>query len=107
MKKMPASSFKARCLKVMNEIQATGEPVIVTKRGKPVVKIVPAETEKDSIFGFMAGKFDIIGDIESPPVPLSDWKIMREFPLGRRKASHRRTIRPRQRKARRRPASQP
>jgi prevent-host-death family protein len=56
MKRMRASAFKARCLKVMNEIQATGEPVIVTKRGKPVVKVVPVESEKDDIFGFMAGK---------------------------------------------------
>jgi prevent-host-death family protein len=77
MKEMRASTFKARCLKVMNEIQATGEPVIVTKRGKPVVKVVPVKPENDDIFGFMAGKGMIIGDIESPVVPLSDWKIMK------------------------------
>ena len=39
---MRASVFKARCLKVMNEVPATGEPVVVTKRGKPVVKVIPA-----------------------------------------------------------------
>jgi len=33
--------------------------------------------ENDDIFGFMAGKGKIIGDIESPVVPLSDWKIMK------------------------------
>jgi prevent-host-death family protein len=107
MKQMRASVFKARCPKVMNEIQATGEPVIVTKRGKPVVKILPAEPQNGSIFGFMAGKFDIIGDIESPPVPLSDWKIMKEFPPARHKASRRRTGRPRQRNPRRRPIGRP
>jgi prevent-host-death family protein len=77
MKQMRASVFKARCLSVMNEVQATGEPVIVTKRGKPVVKVVPVKPEKDDIFGFMAGKGKIIGDIESPVVPLKDWKIMK------------------------------
>lgn len=77
MKQMRASAFKAQCLKVMNDIQATGEPVIVTKRGKPVVKVVPIKPEKDDIFGFMADKFDIIGDIESPVVPLKDWKIFK------------------------------
>ncbi len=77
MKQMRASAFKARCLKVMNEIQATGEPVIVTKRGKPVVKVVPIKQENDDIFGFMAGKAKIVGDIESPVVPLKDWKIFR------------------------------
>jgi prevent-host-death family protein len=76
-KQMPASVFKARCLSVMNDIQATGEAVIVTKRGKPVVKVVPVESEKDDIFGFMAGEFEIVGDIESPVVPLKQWKITR------------------------------
>ena len=70
MKQMRASAFKARCLKVMNDIQATGEPVIVTKRGKPVVKVIPIKPENDDIFGFMAGKAEIVGDIEFPVVPL-------------------------------------
>ena len=77
MKQMRASAFKAQCLKIMNDIQATGEPVIVTKRGKPVVKVIPIKPPNDDIFGFMADKFDIIGDIESPVVPLKDWKIFK------------------------------
>jgi prevent-host-death family protein len=78
MKQMRASAFKARCLAVMDEIQATGEPVIVTKRGKPVVKVIPIKPEKDDIFGSMADEVDIVGDIESPVVPLKAWKIMRK-----------------------------
>lgn len=78
MKQMRASVFKARCLSVMNDVQATGEPVIVTKRGKPVVKVVPAEPEEGNILGFMAGEFEIVGDIESPVVPPSHWKIMKK-----------------------------
>ena len=78
MKQMPASAFKARCLSVMNDIQATGEPVIVTKRGKPVVKVIPAEPEEGGFLGFMAGEFEIVGDIESPVVPPSHWKIMKK-----------------------------
>jgi prevent-host-death family protein len=74
MKQIRASTFKARCLKIIDDIQATGEPVIVTKRGKPVVKVSPAEPEKDGILGFMAGDFEIVGDIESPVVPASHWK---------------------------------
>jgi prevent-host-death family protein len=71
MKRMPAGVFKARCLAVMKQVQATGEPVIVTKRGAPVVKVVPVKPEKGDIFGYMKGKAKIIGDIESP-VP--DWE---------------------------------
>ncbi len=67
---MRASAFKARCLTVMKEIQATGEPVVVTKRGTPVVKVVPVVPEKSELFGFMAGEFKIVGDIESPVAPL-------------------------------------
>jgi prevent-host-death family protein len=78
MKQMQASAFKTKCLAVMDDVQATGEPVIVTKRGKPVVKIIPAEPEKDDILGFMAGEFEIVGDIESPVVPPSHWKIMKK-----------------------------
>lgn len=78
MKRMRASVFKARCLSVMNDVQATGEPVIVTKRGTPVVKVVPIEPRKDNLFGFMAGEFKIIGDIERPVVPMKQWKVMKK-----------------------------
>jgi prevent-host-death family protein len=78
LKQMRASVFKARCLTVMNDVQATGEPVIVTKRGKPVVKVVPVESEQNDLFGFMAGKFKIVGDIEAPLVPLKNWKITKK-----------------------------
>jgi prevent-host-death family protein len=77
MKHMGASVFKARCLRVIADIQATGEPVVVTKRGKPIVKVTPAEPGKNDIFGFMADKFEIVGDIESPVVPLSHWKTVK------------------------------
>ena len=78
MKQMRASVFKARCLSVMNDIEATGEAVVVTKRGKPVVKVVPVKPENDDIFGSMAADVKIVGDIESPVVPLKQWKITRK-----------------------------
>jgi prevent-host-death family protein len=36
MKTMPAGQFKARCLKVMDDVQSTLEPVVITKKGRPV-----------------------------------------------------------------------
>jgi prevent-host-death family protein len=74
MKRMPAGAFKARCLAVMKDVQATGEPVIVTKRGKPIVKLVPVETP--GLLGCMAGKVKIVGDIESP-IPV-EWAVTAE-----------------------------
>jgi prevent-host-death family protein len=78
MKQMPASTFKARCLTVMHDVQATGEPVIVTKRGTPIVKVVPVESKEGDLFGFMAGEFAIAGDIESSVVPLKQWKLLKK-----------------------------
>jgi prevent-host-death family protein len=78
MKRMRASSFKAQCLRVMKTVQATGEPVLVTKRGAPLVKVIPAELRGgDDLFGFMAGEFRIVGDVESPVVRVKDWKVTR------------------------------
>jgi prevent-host-death family protein len=73
---MAAGVFKAHCLTVMKEVQATGEPVVVTKRGTPVVKVVPVTPEKKDIFGFMTGKVKIVGDIESP-IPV-EWDVTKK-----------------------------
>ena len=74
MKTMPAGEFKARCLRVMEDVRSTGEAVIVTKKGKPVAKMVPAETKPREVLGCLAGVLEILGDIESPIAELSDWK---------------------------------
>ena len=74
MKEMPAGEFKARCLAVMDRVQKTGEPVVITKHGKPVAKLVPAPCAPDDILGYMAGKVKIIGDIVGPVTPLEDWE---------------------------------
>ena len=73
MKTMAAGSFKAKCLAVMDEVQAKRETVIITKRGKPVAKLVPIETETDDIYNFFAGKGAITGDIVSPALSIEEW----------------------------------
>lgn len=74
MQKIPAARFKSHCLAVMDQVSETGEAVIVTKHGKPVVKLVPAESDGDDIFGFMSGKATIVGDVETS-APLIDWNL--------------------------------
>ena len=73
MKKVAAGVFKAKCLAIMDEVQAKRQPVLVTKRGKPIVKIVPATPEKDDIFGFYKGKGEILGDVLSPAFTPEEW----------------------------------
>lgn len=61
-----AGEFKAKCLQLMDEVAATGEPVTVTKRGKPVVQVVPAAKKTRKLFGFLKGHIKVTGDIISP-----------------------------------------
>jgi len=73
MKTMAAGSFKAKCLAVMDEVQAKREAIVITKRGKPVVKLVPADAENDDIYGFLKGKGKITGDVVSPALTPEEW----------------------------------
>jgi prevent-host-death family protein len=77
MRKMAAGKFKAQCLKVMEQVRTTREPVLITKRGQPVAKLVPAEKASDNFIGHLEGVVKIVGDIESPVVPLEDWDALR------------------------------
>ena len=61
-----------QCLALIDEIQVTGEPVIITKHGKPVVKLVPAEPGDDR----MSGKTKIVGEIVGPVTPIEDWEAL-------------------------------
>jgi prevent-host-death family protein len=74
MKQMAAGEFKARCLAIMDQVFESGEPVLITKHGKPVAKLVPVDKQRDDIFGYMAGKAKIVGDIVGPTTPLEDWE---------------------------------
>jgi prevent-host-death family protein len=66
-KTVKASEFKAKCLQLMDEVAASGEPVIVTKHGKPVARLVPADAKQPkSIFGALIGQVTIKGDIIAP-----------------------------------------
>jgi antitoxin (DNA-binding transcriptional repressor) of toxin-antitoxin stability system len=57
----------------MDEVQAKRQAVVITKRGKPVAKLVPIEQEKDDIFGFFKGKVEIKGDIVGPILTPEEW----------------------------------
>ena len=65
-KNIPAGEFKARCLKLMDEVQQTGEEMIITKHGKPVARLVPVAGNPPSLFGCMKGSVEILGDIIEP-----------------------------------------
>jgi len=76
-KTIPAGVFKSQCLAIMDEVQAKSQPVIITKHGKPVVKLVPVTQERDDIFGFMAWKGTIVGDIVGPVFSEDEWQMLK------------------------------
>jgi prevent-host-death family protein len=67
--RLAAGQFKATCLKVMDRVRRTREPVVITKRGKPMARLVPfAEDMPVPLFGYLAGTVTILGDVVEPSV---------------------------------------
>lgn len=61
---IPAGEFKSKCLKLMDQVRDTHEEIVVTKHGKPVVKIIPIEEETPRpLLGYLQGMVAIDGDI--------------------------------------------
>jgi len=77
MKTMPAGQFKARCLKVMDDVQSTREPVVITKKGRPVAKLVPAEEPSDDFLGTLSGTMKLVGDITQQVEDPDAWEALR------------------------------
>ena len=61
-----ASEFKAKCLKLMDEVAETGEEIIITKNGKPVAKLSAHREKPKTLFGLGRDRMKIVGDIISP-----------------------------------------
>ena len=66
MRTIKASEFKAKCLKIMDEVAASGEPVVITKNGVPITQLVPVKRRPDTLFGALQGSVSIQGDILAP-----------------------------------------
>jgi prevent-host-death family protein len=62
-----AAEFKAKCLKLIDEVARTHEPLVITKHGKPMAKLVAIEDESGAeLFGYMKGTVTIEGDVVAP-----------------------------------------
>jgi len=66
MRTIKASEFKAKCLKLMDEVAETGEPIVITKNGRPLAKLAPLSRGQRSILGLHKDQIQILGDIISP-----------------------------------------
>jgi len=72
MKTIAAGKFKAQCLALLDEVAREHETILVTKRGKPVARVVPVSEEMTDLRGRLKGSVLREKDIISP-VPFT-WK---------------------------------
>jgi prevent-host-death family protein len=61
-----AGEFKAKCLKLMDKVQQTGEEIVITKRGRPIARLVPCREAHQLVFGYLAGTVHVKGDVITP-----------------------------------------
>jgi prevent-host-death family protein len=61
MKQLSASKFKEQCLALLDSVDQEG--IVVTKRGKPVAKLIPFGTDSADLIGSLRGKLRIKGEI--------------------------------------------
>lgn len=61
---IPATQFKARCLALLDELSSTGDQLVITKRGKPVARVVPVvDIEPADLLGSVLWEGDILSPI--------------------------------------------
>jgi prevent-host-death family protein len=86
MAQVPATEFKAKCLQFMDRVAERRETFVITKHGRPVAKLVPADAPvtKD-VFGCMTSHTELVGDLEKPLWTDAQWK---EFERLRAKEWH-------------------
>ena len=78
MESIDASDFKARCLAILDSVQATGERLVILKRGRPVAELHPASRTHAAFPQFeLKGTVIVTGDIVGPAVPEEHWENLR------------------------------
>lgn len=70
-----ASEFKAKCLRLMDEVATSGVPLVITKNGRPVAQLGPIVSRPPTLAGAHKGEITILGDIVEPLG--GDWEAAR------------------------------
>jgi len=79
MKEVAISEFKAKCLALLDQVQKTKKPILITRHGKPVAEVIPPSPAPVADWiGSMKGSMKIVGDIVSPASDESDWEVLRD-----------------------------
>jgi len=79
MKEVSISEFKAKCLALLDQVQKTKKPILITRFGKPVAEVVPpSPTPVGDWMGSLRGTMEILSDIVAPANEESDWEVLRD-----------------------------
>ncbi|MBA8667546.1 type II toxin-antitoxin system Phd/YefM family antitoxin [Holosporaceae bacterium 'Namur'] len=65
-KHLPISEFKAHCYEILENVQGQHQSFIISKRGKPIARVIPIDNNNTKLAGSFKGKCNIIGDIITP-----------------------------------------
>lgn len=78
MEEIAISTFKVKCLALLERVRRTGEPLLVTRRGLPVAQVLPPPVSAGgtSAFGSMRDRSAELADIVEP-LPVEDWEALR------------------------------
>ena len=60
---MKASEFKAKCLKLMDEVADTGEEIVITKNGRPVSRLAPYRQKPRTLFGADKSRYPFLQEV--------------------------------------------
>jgi len=76
---MAVSKFKATCLAALDRVRRTGRPLRVTRFGRPLADVVPAqpETRETAWLGAMKGRGRVAGNLVAPVADADEWDALR------------------------------
>ena len=75
--KITAANFRSNCFKILDEVDKKHIDVVITKRGKPIAKLVHIDRpkEKDPLLGALEGLVETIGDLTEPVIDDEAWEL--------------------------------
>ena len=72
------SKFKATCLGLLKKVKQSRRPILITRKGEPLARVVPLPPPKRprSWLGSFQETGKIVGDVVSPAMPEKDWEVL-------------------------------
>jgi len=79
MKSIAAGEFKQTCLRLLDEVGESGEPIVITKRGKPVAQLTAVSARRvEDWAGALSERGQVRGDLVAPAAEPGEWDALRE-----------------------------